>query len=171
MSPAAGDGPPGRRGGAPPSVEFRRGLPADAELLRDLERDTNVVALAHVFSVEHAFPEAAVLWRWRDELADPDVVVEVVDGPTGLDCYVAADADVVRRLAVRPEAWGRGLGRAALDRASSRMADPALWCLDLNTAAQAFYRRLGWEPTGRSRPEAWPPYPVLSEWRQRVRRV
>ncbi len=44
------------------------------------------------------------------------------------------------------------------------MTEPRLWCLDLNVGAQTFYRRLGWTPTGRTRPDEWPPHPTTSEW-------
>lgn len=142
---------------------FRAATPADAEALRDLERDANLVALAHVFGDE-PFPDEAVLARWRDELADPDLRVDVVDGPGRLDCYVAYDDSVLLHLAVRPEAWGRGLARAAVERAAARIERPTLWVLDLNVRAQGLYAHLGWRPTGRSQPGHWPPYPTMSEW-------
>lgn len=147
---------------------FRAATPADAEALRDLERDANVVALAHVFGDE-PFPEGAVLGRWREELADASLTVEVVDGPGRLDCYVAYDATVLLHLAVHPEAWGRGLARAAVERAAAVMERPTLWVLDLNARAQGLYRHLGWEPTGRTEPGHWPPYPTMSEWARPVR--
>jgi GNAT superfamily N-acetyltransferase len=142
---------------------FRAAGPADAEALRDLEREANVLALAHVFGAE-PFPDASVLARWREELADPSLRVDVVDGPGRLDCYVAHDAHVLLHLAVHPEAWGRGLAREAVERAASRMERPTLWVLDLNERAKGLYRHLGWEPTGRSKPGHWPPYPTMSEW-------
>ena len=47
-------------------------------------------------------------------------------GPTGLDVYVAWDADRLRHLAVRPERWGRGSpGGGGRARGRRRR----LWCL------------------------------------------
>jgi GNAT superfamily N-acetyltransferase len=144
-------------------VRFRLATPDDAPALRDLERDANLVALAHVFG-DTPYPEAAVLERWSAELDDPTFRVHVVDGPARLDAYVSHDGSVLHHLAVRPERWGSGLGRAAVDLAVQEMTEPRLWCLDLNVAAQEFYRRLGWAPTGRSRTDEWPPHPTTSEW-------
>lgn len=148
---------------------FRVAGPEDAVGLRNLERDTNLVALGHVFPpTEFPFPEQQVLDRWRATLAEEGCTVLVADGEGGrLDCYVAYDDHVVRHLAVRPDAWRRGLGRAALARAASEMADPTLWCLDLNFNAHRFYARLGWERTGRTKAGEWPPYPAMSEWAPR----
>ena len=144
-------------------MRFRLATPDDAPGLRDLERDTNLVALAHVFG-DTPFPDDAVLARWSSELGDDGFRVHVVDGPDRLHAYVAHDGSVLHHLAVHPERWGAGLGRAAVGLAVSEMTDPQLWCLDLNVAAQEFYRRLGWAPTGRSRPGEWPPHPTISEW-------
>ncbi len=148
-------------------MRFRPATPEDAPGLRDLERDANVVALAHVFG-DTPYPEAAVLARWSAELADPTFRVHVVDGPGRLDAYVCHDGSVLHHLAVHPQRWGSGLGRAAVEVAVSEMTDPRLWCLDLNVAAQTFYRRLGWVPTGRTRTDEWPPHPTTSEWALRA---
>lgn len=145
------------------SVDLRPATPADAPALRDLERDTNRVALAHVFG-DTPFPEPEVLARWSAELADPTFRVRVVDGPGRLDAYVSHDGSVLHHLAVHPDRWGTGLGRALVAEAVAEMTEPRLWCLDLNVAAQRFYRRLGWTPTGRTRRDEWPPHPTTSEW-------
>ena len=143
--------------------EWRRALPADAEALADLERDANLVALAHVFPpAEHPFPRDAVLARWRHVLGE-DVVVEVVDGPARLDAYVAHDGRTLRHLAVHPDAWGRGLGAEAVERAAAAGAD-RLWCLAANHRARRLYDRLGWRPTGVEREAEWPPHPVELEY-------
>ena len=144
---------------------YRLAVPGDAHDLMLLEQSANLVALAHVFPPEqHAFPAAEVEARWRESLADPAVTVEVVEETGGMVAYVAHDDAVLRHLAVRPEAWGRGIGRRLVTRAVQRMApQPRLWCLADNHRARAFYERLGWAPTGASRPAEWPPHPVELE--------
>lgn len=150
-------------------MTLRRAGAADAELLRDLERAANLAALGHVFPPEEfPFPSAEVLARWVEVLADPAVHVEVVDGEVGLHCFVAWDAVTLRHLAVHPDQWGTGLGRAAVARAVDAIrADgglPLLWCLADNNQARTVYEHLGWHPTGRHREAVWPPYPVELEF-------
>jgi GNAT superfamily N-acetyltransferase len=139
---------------------FRAATPADADALMGLERDTNLVALAHVFPGV-PYPEDDVHARWLRLLADPSVTVEVVGSPDRLDVYLAHDGEVLRHLGVRPERWGEGLARAAVDRARGVRR---LWVLADNHRARGFYAHLGWSPTGVSRSAEWPPYPVELEY-------
>jgi GNAT superfamily N-acetyltransferase len=139
---------------------FRPATAGDAEALMELERDTNLVALEHVFPGV-AYPEDDVRRRWEWLLADPSVRVEVVGPPERLDVYLAWDEHRVRHLGVRPEAWGRGLARAALDRAQGPRT---LWVLADNDRARGFYEHLGWAPSGREQKAEWPPYPVELEY-------
>jgi GNAT superfamily N-acetyltransferase len=139
---------------------FRTATPADVEALTALERDSNLVALAHVFpGVPYPYDE--VRDRWRSLVADPEVSVEVA-GPAGcLDVYLAWDSARLRHLGVRPEAWGRGLARRAVERAGGVSR---LWVLRENDRARGFYEHLGWAPTGREQQAEWPPYPVELEY-------
>jgi len=144
----------------PETATFRPATPADAEALTLLERDTNLVALAHVFPGV-AYPVAEVRERWERLLADPAVRVEVAGPPELLDVYLAWDEERLRHLGVRPELWGRGLARAAVERATGVRR---LWVLRENTRARAFYEHLGWSPTGREQAAEWPPYPTELEY-------
>jgi len=144
----------------PETTTFRPATVADAEALTTLERDTNLVALAHVFPGV-AYPSAEVRERWLSLIADPTVRVEVVGTPGRLDVYLAWDDERLRHLGVRPELWGRGLARAAVERASGVRR---LWVLRDNTRARGFYEHLGWAPTGREQEAEWPPYPVEVEY-------
>lgn len=154
-----------------PTRAFREARAEDAAALRDLEREANLVGLAHVFaSTEHPFPEEEVLERWRGVLADAAVTVRVVDGPgrgAGLDCFVAHDDTTLRHLAVHPRRWGTGLGRAGVELAAASIRAggrrPRLWCLAANERALGLYTRLGWEPSGVQRPSEWAPHPVELE--------
>jgi GNAT superfamily N-acetyltransferase len=148
--------------------------PDEAAALRDLEREANLLGLAHVFpAAEHAFPDREVLERWTRTLAEPDVVVEVIESETGLLAFTAYDATTLRHLAVHPSHWGAGLGRSGVERAVSAIAaggadEALLWCLEANHRARDLYRSLGWEETGVRRRAEWPPYPMEGRWRLRL---
>ncbi len=144
----------------PAAGTFRAATQADAEALMALERDTNLVALAQVFPGV-PYPEHDVRDRWLRLLADPEVTVEVVGPPDRLDVYLAYDEVRLRHLGVRPERWGEGLARAALDRA---VGTRLLWVLADNERARGFYAHLGWQPTGRAQTAEWPPHPTELEY-------
>ena len=139
---------------------FRPATPADADALTALERDTNLVALAHVFP-DVPYPYDDVRARWQRLLADLEVRVEVAGPPGRLDVYLAWDDERLRHLGVRPDLWGRGLARRALERAGGVRR---LWVLRDNLRARGFYEHLGWAPTGREQAAEWPPYPVEMEY-------
>jgi GNAT superfamily N-acetyltransferase len=144
----------------PTHAVFRPATTADADALTELERDTNLVALEHVFA-GIPFPYDEVRDRWLRLLADPDVRVEVVGPAERLDVYLAWADDRLRHLGVRPEQWGRGLARRAVERATGVRR---LWVLRENARARGLYEHLGWTPTGREQQAEWPPYPVELEY-------
>jgi RimJ/RimL family protein N-acetyltransferase len=135
--------------------------------LTDLEREANLVGLAHVFPAERfPFPEDDVLARWALVLEEPGVVVLVVDGPGGsLDLFAAYDDRSLRHLAVHPRRWGSGLATAAVRVVLEAMAERGtpvaeLWCLEENSRARRLYEHLGWRPGSERRPAPWPPHPT-----------
>jgi GNAT superfamily N-acetyltransferase len=141
-------------------VVFRPATAEDADALTALERDTNLVALAHVFpGVPYPYDEVCA--RWSRLLSDPQVRVEVAGPPERLDVYLAWDDQRLRHLGVRPERWGSGLARRAVERASGVRR---LWVLRDNERARGFYEHLGWAPTGREQVAEWPPYPLELEY-------
>jgi ribosomal protein S18 acetylase RimI-like enzyme len=112
-------------------------------------------------------PRASALWR--PHLA-PDqasrVTVALVDGSVqGVIRYEPADqAGLIHSLYVDPEAAGLGLGRRLVEAAVRHLElsgcpRTSLWVFSANTAAQGFYRQLGFADDGRRIHE--PPY--LSE--------
>jgi GNAT superfamily N-acetyltransferase len=139
---------------------FRAATAADADALTALERDTNLVALAHVFPGV-PYPADDVRERWLRLLAAPTVRVEVAGPSDRLDVYLAWDDVRLRHLGVRPESWGQGLARRALERAAGVRR---LWVLADNQRARGFYVHLGWAPTGREQQAEWPPYPIELEY-------
>ena len=142
------------------TADWRPAAPSEAVALRDLEREANLVGLAHVFPAsQFPFPDDDVLARWESVLADPAVTVEVVGPPRGLVALAAYDGNVLRHLATHPSVWGTGLGREAV----SRSGATRLWVLTDNHRARRLYEHLEWTPTGVTRDCPWPPYPVEME--------
>jgi pimeloyl-ACP methyl ester carboxylesterase/GNAT superfamily N-acetyltransferase len=141
---------------------FRPATEADTEPLVELERASNLLALAHLFPPdEFPYPTDDVRRRWIEVLADPSVTVVVADCPARdrLDALVAFDPHLIRHLAVHPDRWGAGLARRAIEYAVDRMDEPRLWCLVDNHRALGLYEHLGWRPTGRAQRAEFPPYP------------
>jgi putative acetyltransferase len=147
-----------------PARRFRDATAGEAGGLAALERSANLHALAHIFPPEHyPYPTADVRDRWRELLRDPSVRVGVAEDEGGLAAFVAFDDEVLRHLAVRPDLWGTGLARAALDWASDHAAIQRLWCLEQNSRALGFYEHLGWTATGRRQRAEFPPFPAEVE--------
>lgn len=139
--------------------EWRRAGVDDAGPLADLERDANLVGLAHVFG-DLPFPYDSVLTRWVLVLDDPEVVTEVVDGDRGLVAYAAYDDESLRHLAVHPDFWRRGIAREAVLRSGATR----LWVLADNHRARGLYESLGWTPSGVTQECPWEPHPTELEY-------
>lgn len=141
---------------------WRRATSDDVVALRDLERIASQTGLAHVFGAL-PYPDDDVLARWALLLDDPEVVVEVVEDAHGLVALAAHDGSSLRHLAVRPDHWSSGLGRAGFARAEAAGAR-RLWVLEENTRARALYESLGWSPSGVTQDCPWPPFPTEVEY-------
>lgn len=146
------------------TARWRPARAEEAGPLRDLQRLADLAGLGEVFPPDRfPFPDDDVLTRWVLVLADEEVSVEVVDGPDGLLAVTAYDATTLRHLAVRPEAWGTGLGRAGVERAVAAGAR-RLAVLEANHRARRLYELWGWRPTGVTTECPWPPHPVELEY-------
>ncbi|CUR54900.1 conserved hypothetical protein [metagenome] len=134
--------------------------------LLELERDANLVALAHVYPpATYPYPDDDVLARWRIVLDDPDCTTLVLDGVTRLEAVVAYDRSSIRHLAVHPDLWGTGLARVLLEEACADIAGPVfLWCLSDNHRARGLYEHLGWRLTGVEEESEFPPHPTQLEY-------
>lgn len=136
-------------------MTWRPAGPDDAVTLRDLERAANLVGLRHVFG-DRPFPDAGVLARWQEALADPAVTVLL--RPEAFTSWDTAGR--LRHLAVHPDHWGTGLAREAVELAVAGIrGTPTLWVLAANHRARGLYVHLGWVPTGLVQDAEWPPYP------------
>jgi GNAT superfamily N-acetyltransferase len=150
---------------------LRSAEPADAWRLLELERATNVVALAHIFPPDrYPSPDADVLAHWRIMLDDPGVAVLIAEQEGRTVGYVAFDAAWVRQLAVHPDRWGTGVAEglmsaALMGIAAAGSARARLWVLADNTRARRFYERTGWFRGVEESTSPYPPYPVtLNYW-------
>jgi len=151
---------------------FREAADRDLVALRDLEREANEAALAHVFPPErYPFPGEAVLARWRLVMDNPEVAVLVLDDPRSgrLIAYAAHDDSTLRHLAVHPDHWGEGVASAAIGIALQAMGlrgstEASLWCLQDNHRARRLYEHLGWEPTDDIREAPWSPHPLETRY-------
>jgi ribosomal protein S18 acetylase RimI-like enzyme len=86
--------------------------------------------------------------QWETILADGRTTVLVAGDVAG---FVAFERDTreIRALYVDPPRFRTGIGTALLQAAHDRLAgDVALWVLEGNEAALAFYRRHGYEVDG-----------------------
>jgi GNAT superfamily N-acetyltransferase len=155
---------------APHQAVLRRAESADAWRLQDVERATNVVALAHIFPPDrYPFPDADVLAHWRIMLEDPEVTVLVAEQEATAVGYVAFDAVWVRQLAVRPELWGTGLAEQLMSAALTGIVSAGsrrarLWVLAQNTRARRFYERTGWIRGVEESTSPYPPYPLTLDY-------
>lgn len=142
----------------------------EADLLTEIERTTNEVALAHVFpKADHPYPTDAVRHRWTRLLSDEDVeVVLAVRGDEAVGVIAYGD-DRVRHLAVRPAHSGTGVGSTLLDAACEDLFDDPgtreirLWVLTANTRARSFYVGRGWVDGRGRRTSEYPPHPEEHE--------
>jgi GNAT superfamily N-acetyltransferase len=153
-------------GGGP--VLVRRAVPADARAIAELTVRGWQAAYRGLMPNEFlgglsvAGREAA--WRemldrdtdggvpaWLAE-RDGRAVGFVSSGPPRDEDVPLPSAEVYA-IYVSPEAWRRGIGRSLLDRAIACWRERgatqlALWVLEGNAPARAFYEAMGWRPDG-----------------------
>lgn len=143
---------------------FRRATAHEADGLTRLEREANLASLGHIFPPEeYPYPTEEVRDRWAALLHDDAVIIGLTDDAAGLAAVLAFDQVLLRHLVVRPDRWGTGLARAALNWAVNQAPVSRLWCLEENSRALGFYEHLGWSRTGRRQTAEFPPYPVEIE--------
>jgi GNAT superfamily N-acetyltransferase len=144
-----------------PTMRVRVASPDDAEAIERARVRAWQVAYRHVFPPE-ALDGLPVDWsRWAEALARPE---------PGYVCFVAVDESrllgwatvgpsacpdrygELHGLYVDPECWGRGAGRALLERSEAELAqtwdEAILWTLEDNPRTRRFYEAAGWRPDG-----------------------
>lgn len=145
----------------------------DADALMRLERETCLVALAHVF--DPPFPDEEVRERWTEVLDNPlthtlvaeldevGIPSEAGDAPE-LVGYAASSGTELWHFGVHSRFYGTVLAPDLLDAAGEVMAATGpgplrLWVLEENHRARRFYAKHGWVPSGESCPSEFAPYP------------
>ena len=142
---------------------IRAGRTDEAEALADLHLETALHAYAGIFPPEAPVPTRDELTAtWTDALRRLAVFVADADGErAGVACSgpdpIDDAAGHLSRLYVRPQFWGRGIGRALHDVCLGHLREQGfelatLWVLDRNTRAREWYERLGWRITGGYKP-------------------
>ena len=90
-----------------------------------------------------------------EDIRDHNVWVAEVEGEVcGGSVLVLGSQAHIANLAVHPDAGGQGIGKALIEQASDAAAAAGHDMIQLATHAkmtmtQAFYRKLGWDETGR----------------------
>jgi len=136
---------------------------SDIPEIAGLHVRTALVAYAHIFPPEAPVPtEDELRARWSGWVASAKAFVAVDDGEVVGVVLSGPDPDApnrghLSRLYVAPERWGEGIGRRLYDTCLAhlrgrRFGDATLWVLEENTRARAWYERLGWRPTGATKP-------------------
>jgi ribosomal-protein-alanine N-acetyltransferase len=121
------------------------------------ERDLSSVAAIERSAFSDPWSEKS----FRDALAHPSIYFAAARDAEGMVrgyvvAWFVADEGQIANLAVTPEAWGSGIGRALLDaalrEAALREAEHVyLEVRDSNERARALYRSRGFEEVGRRR--------------------
>jgi GNAT superfamily N-acetyltransferase len=147
---------------------IRPATDTDLDALLAIQRDTCVVAFAHVFPPElYPFPVEEVRRGWGEALADPEVetyVAELRGEPVG-SVSIGVGTGFLRTLYVLPDVAGQGIGSVLHDRALARLrehdhATASLWTLGENWPARAFYEHRGWRLAAETRVVPFPPHPL-----------
>jgi ribosomal protein S18 acetylase RimI-like enzyme len=131
----------------PPRPAAEAELDATARLWHDAWQD------AHAAHVPAALVRARTLADFRRRLGLMGDRLRIA-GPPGQPLGLCAiDGDELYQLFVAAGARGTGLGASLLADGEARLAasgiaEARLDCLDANTAAAAFYTRMGWRDAG-----------------------
>ncbi|HEY7988069.1 MAG TPA: GNAT family protein, partial [Lapillicoccus sp.] len=143
---------------------------ADLPELIPLQEAGGVTGLGHIFPQKtNPFPRERVADRWRAEMADPETDALAVEVDGRLQGFVALRGDELLHFGTAVDTWGTGLAEDAHDLALDRLArhgvgTARLWAFRENERAVRLYERLGWRPTGETRPTTFPPNPTLVEY-------
>lgn len=144
---------------------------SDLPALVDVQQAGAEAGLAHIFPQDtYPFPRAAVLARWADEVASPDVeVYVVVRHEPRIEGFAAVRDNELLHFGTARETWGTGLAAAVHDELVERLAaagNPTarLRVFDENHRARRFYEKMGWTPTKRRTRSTFAPFPVLVEY-------
>jgi dipeptidase E len=146
------------------NVTTRPARSADAGAVAAVFRSATSAAWQHFVGVDRLRDAPDDTGRWAERIALGGagfLVAEDPDGILGFVLYRAAPEEAlaggpageVDLLYTLPRAWGRGIGRRLLERATFALLaqgfrEAVLWTEQRNHRALAVYRRNGWVPDG-----------------------
>ncbi len=142
-------------------MPIRAARAADAETIERIRIRGWQRAYRHIFDPDELDRIAPNPARFEHELERPPAgratfVVEL-DGRVVGFAVVGPSRDELElgelyAIYVDPDSWSLGAGRELIGHAEERLAEEygeaALWVLEENARARAFYERAGWEPDG-----------------------
>jgi GNAT superfamily N-acetyltransferase len=145
-----------------PEPRLRRATAGDAAAIAAIHVETWRVAYAHAFPREYleglSVDERLGLWTRTLSGSVFDVFVAELGGRvTGFVSSGPAEDETAPgelfALYVEPPAWGKGAGRALLERAEAALRDTGfdtavLWVLEDNPRARRLYELAGWSTDG-----------------------
>ena len=141
-------------------MQIRERVPGDEEAMSRVKDAAGTLGWGHMFPAEARWPDLPD--RWLDPGAtvliaedDDEIVGFAVVRPSG-DDDAAPETGELDGLYTDPSVWGRGVGRALLDEAVSRLAgagfeDATLWTAEENDRPRRIYERAGWSADGADR--------------------
>jgi ribosomal protein S18 acetylase RimI-like enzyme len=141
---------------------LRRATAGDSEAIAEIQVETWRVAYAHAFPEEYleslSVDERRDLWARTLSAGTFDVFVAELGGRVaGFVSSGPADDESASgelfALYVAPAGWGKGAGRALLERAERALRDAGLdtavlWVLEENPRARRLYEAAGWSTDG-----------------------
>jgi ribosomal protein S18 acetylase RimI-like enzyme len=141
---------------------LRRATAGDAEAIAEIQVETWRVAYAHAFPPEFldnlSVDERRDLWARTLSAGTFDVFVAELGGRVMgfVSSGPAEDESALGELFalyVEPTGWGKGAGRALLERAERALRDAGLdtavlWVLEDNPRARRLYEAAGWSTDG-----------------------
>jgi putative acetyltransferase len=150
---------------------LRAATPADVEAIMDVQQVGSIRALSGIFPQDrYPFPRAELTTRWTDEIADPTIRVMVILRHGRVAGYAAVKDDQLLHFGTATSTWGTGLAAAAHAEIIELLGGHGrLWVLAGNHRARRFYEKMGWQATGKSAPDDFPPHPELMEYHLRTR--
>ncbi|GEM_PF-113596 len=138
-------------------IKFRASTPADAAAVHDIWARS--VKATHDFLTLEDFGHISELVR--TEYA-PKAALLLAEREGRIIGFMGMDGKHIDSLFIDPEAFGMGVGRAFLAEAGKAGAPLTVDVNEQNEGAVAFYKRMGFELTGRSETDdAGRPYPLL----------
>jgi RimJ/RimL family protein N-acetyltransferase len=147
---------------------------SDLDELLVVQEEGAVLGLSAVFPQEsYPFPRESIRARWAAEIDDPAIRAWVAVESGRLGGFAATRGDELLHFGTAVRSWGSGLASelhdGVLDTLRGRWPEAHLHVVEGNLRARRFYAKHGWEPTGSTVRTAYPPNPLMLEYRLDLR--